>query len=293
MRQSLKIAVSLLAAVLLFAGFAVLAFSGLFNVLQASFFVPGIEKTYKGDLESLATGIEHFHVVNLETYGLISGKPFVAASFAPALGADTIKAWADAGTSAAHDIPFNVRLLASDGRRILYSSFLDKDGGDVKSWTDEKNHLGPAFRNYNDDKTDLPAEQVQVPASGPPRVIIDGAKGRFIYAFPVSSTAAGQAQQGTLLFYVSKVELRNQLTFSGLSVDQLDLIDTRGILVNGPQGLFMGDPRGGQAVGDALGSIWNQVGSGVLVAPFVLKGYASPAAATTPAGAAPAAGTSP
>jgi hypothetical protein len=46
MRQSLKIAISLLAALLLFAGFAVVAFSGLFNVLQASFFLPRIERTY-------------------------------------------------------------------------------------------------------------------------------------------------------------------------------------------------------------------------------------------------------
>ena len=54
MRQSLKIAISLLASLLLFAGFAVVAFSGLFNVLQASFFLPSIERVYQSDLASLA-----------------------------------------------------------------------------------------------------------------------------------------------------------------------------------------------------------------------------------------------
>jgi hypothetical protein len=72
MRQSLKIAISLLAALLLFAGFAVVAFSGLFNVLQASFFLPRIERTYQSDLASLSAVIEHFHAANIETYRTVA-----------------------------------------------------------------------------------------------------------------------------------------------------------------------------------------------------------------------------
>ena len=85
MRQSLKIAISLLASLLLFAGFAVVAFSGLFNILQASFFLPSIERGYQSNLQSVAAVVQDFHAANLEAYRLAAGKDFVAATFSPTL----------------------------------------------------------------------------------------------------------------------------------------------------------------------------------------------------------------
>ena len=98
MRQSLKIAISLLASLLLFAGFAVLGFSGLFDVLQASFFLPRIEQVYQGNLDRLASRIDQFHQANLELFANAAKKDFVAASFDLRLSDATLKAWADAKT---------------------------------------------------------------------------------------------------------------------------------------------------------------------------------------------------
>ena len=124
MRQSLKIAISLLASLLLFAGFAVLGFSGLFDVLQASFFLPRIEQVYQGNLDRLASRIDQFHQANLELFANAAKKDFVTASFDPRLSDATLKAWADAKTQIGF---FGVRLLGADAKRILYSSFLDID----------------------------------------------------------------------------------------------------------------------------------------------------------------------
>ena len=78
MRQSLKIAISLLAALLLFAGFAVVAFSGLFNVLQASFFLPRIERAYQSDLAIARRGRRAFPRRELEAYRLVAQQGFRA-----------------------------------------------------------------------------------------------------------------------------------------------------------------------------------------------------------------------
>ena len=92
MRQSLKIALSLLASLLLFAGFAVLGFSGLFNVLQASFFLPRIELAYQNDLKNLAANVNQFHERNLALYAGAAGKPYVEASFVPSM-TDATPCW--------------------------------------------------------------------------------------------------------------------------------------------------------------------------------------------------------
>ncbi len=163
MRQSLKIAISLLAALLLFAGFAIVAFSGLFNVLQASFFLPSIERVYQSDMASLAAVVDHFHAANMEAYRLVARKDFVSASFAPAVSDATLKAWSD--TTAQLGL-FGLRLLGSDGRRIIYSSFLDLD---VK----QRTAGSLAFKNYNEDGTALPggpaARRARRIAPGPHR----------------------------------------------------------------------------------------------------------------------------
>ena len=241
MRQSLKIAISLLASLLLFAGFAVVSFSGLFDVLQVSFFLPGIERAYQSDLASLAAAIERFHAANLEAYRLVASKDFVSGSFVPALSDATIKAWSE---TAAQLVGVGMRLVGSDGRRIVYST-LDLD---VK----QRAAGSLAFKNYNEDGTELPAEQLLVAPGGSPRILNDGARGRFIYCVPVSSgVTEGVRQTGTLAFYLPANDLLSRLAFSGgFPVDKVSLVENQGILINGP--------AASKTVKEALVSIWQR-----------------------------------
>jgi hypothetical protein len=122
MRQSLKVAVSLLIATVLFAGFAVLAFSGLFDVLQASFFYPQLREEYQRQLEGISTRIEEYHSRNIERFTAAASKPYMASAFEiqprqPEADVrqlvETVSALGVAG----------MRLLDLDGRKIHYSSF--------------------------------------------------------------------------------------------------------------------------------------------------------------------------
>jgi hypothetical protein len=225
MRQSLKVAISLLASLILFAGFAVFAFSGLFTVLQTSFFMPRIEKAYAAELGSIAARIDAFHDGNREAYGQLAKKDFVAGSFAASLPDATLKAWADLVSQTGIA---GVRLIGADGRRIVFSTY----DGDVKQRA--ANRI--AFKNYNEDGTDVDAAALtEASASG--TVLMDGGRGVFIYAAPVSVPGeGGVAQTGTLAVAVAVRDLLSQLALSsGYPVNQVTILGSRGLLVNGPQ----------------------------------------------------------
>src|SRR5271169_2650914 len=258
MRQSLKIAISLLASLLLFAGFAVLGFSGLFDVLQTSFFLPRIEQVYQGNLDRLASRIDQFHQANLELFANAANKDFVTATFDLRLSDATLKAWADAKTQIGF---FGVRLLGADNKRILYSSFLD---------IDVKQQLtgSVSYRNYNEDNTSIPAADLQLAQDQKPKVLIDGPHGWFVYVVPARAPAKipAPAQSGTLLFYVSPQRLLSDLTVtSTMPVEKIAMVGNAGILIN-----F--DPAGSKTVEDALLSIWRgSPGSASFTAPLILS----------------------
>ena len=111
MRQSLKIAISLLARLLLFAGFAVVAFSGLFNVLQASFFLPSIERVYQSDIASLSAAVEQFPQREHRGLSRRCAQGFRQRFILPDLSDATLKGWSDTTTQLGL---FGVRLVGID-----------------------------------------------------------------------------------------------------------------------------------------------------------------------------------
>ena len=127
--------------------------------------------------------------------------------------------------------------------------------------------MGLAFKNYTDEEKALPPEQVLVAAGAPPRVVLDGARDRFVYAFPVSAPAqgGGASQDGTLLFYVSGKDLLGSLAGSArVSVDRLTLVGSSGIVLN-----F--DAAETSAVQQALIASWSRTpASSSAIAPLTL-----------------------
>ena len=203
MRQSLKVAISLLVSIVLFAGFCVLAFSGLFDILQANFFLPRVEQGYERQLAILGDRIEKYHAANLERFTTLARKDFVAASFGTNLPADVMRQWADAITLLKVAA---VRVLAPDGQRIVFSS-LPSDAKDQ----------GPdrfAYRNYGEVEQAVPATAVVLGAGDQPRLFIDGGQGRFLYLVPVYQASEGGAPalfKGTAIFYVDSLDLLKDL----------------------------------------------------------------------------------
>ena len=72
MRQSLKIALSLLISVVLFSGFAVLAFTNLFSLLEAGFFQPRVRAEVLSRLGSAASAVGAYHDRNLERFRVLA-----------------------------------------------------------------------------------------------------------------------------------------------------------------------------------------------------------------------------
>ena len=227
-----------------------LAFSGLFDVLQASFFLPRIESVYTSDLSALARVIESYHSANFESFKKVAQQDFVAASFTPNLADATIKQWADAKSRLG---VFGIRLLGSDGRRILYSTFLDLDAN-------EQAAQRVVYKNYNEDGKDIPAGDLLVLPTDAPRLVLDGERGRFVYCVPVAGPTPG-----TLIFYVSVKDLLGQLALSaGSPVEQVSLVGNAGVLINGPSAI--------PGIADALIPIWERnTGSAPFVTSLPLK----------------------
>jgi hypothetical protein len=265
MRQSLKIAISLLASILLFAGFAVLSFANLFSLLQTSFFLPRIEQGYQNDLAALAQTISAFHDHNLRSFEDTSKLPFIADSFGaspidPSLSNETLQGWAD--LTASNQL-FGVRLIGADGKRILFSS-LPKD-------RDESKSVGKklVFKNYDSAENNLPVEDLLVEQGAAPKVLIDGARSLFVYALPVSGPA-GSNLRGTLAFYVSSRDLLSLLIMAaGGPVASLDLVGTRGLLINGPAASVAADRA---PITQAISAVWDANASRTtFVAPLSLQ----------------------
>ena len=225
MRQSLKVSISLLISVLLFAGFAVLAFSGLFNVLQASFFLPRVEQGYERQIAALGGRIEKYHAANLERFAALARKDFVLSSFAPALSPEVMRQWADALSALRVSA---VRVIDADAQKIVFSSLE----------ADAKNQRADRFsyRNYSEVDPSVPAATVVLGPGDEPKLFIDGAQGRLIYSVPVyQASAAGGAQQfkGTALFYLSALDLLADLQLMPqIPVTSVALVQNDGVLLN-------------------------------------------------------------
>ena len=79
MRQSLKIAISLLISVLLFSAFAVLAFTNLFSLIDTGFFQPRVRAQKFDSLATAAASVGRYHDLNVERFALVAGSPGAAA----------------------------------------------------------------------------------------------------------------------------------------------------------------------------------------------------------------------
>jgi hypothetical protein len=81
MRQSLKISLSLLIALVLSAAFSVLAFRGGFDYLQVAFFQPRVLRERGQALAAAAGFVERYHQRNAERFRAVLKEPFIAGAF--------------------------------------------------------------------------------------------------------------------------------------------------------------------------------------------------------------------
>ena len=230
MRQSLKISLSLLIALALFAAFSVLAFRGLFDYVQVAFFQPRVLRERAETLATVAGVVERYHRRNVERFAAVLQEPFLAGVFS------------STGQQSREDI-FNrtnlfgrlleeypnllgVRFLDPDGEKVHFSTFRQ----DVSLGTDKRT---VTYLDFSRSEPSLRGAELLARAGQEPRLAIDGGGGRLIYPLPVSD---GRGEyRGTALFFLSAGDLEAALAREpGLEVRELMLVDRLGVLINFP-----------------------------------------------------------
>jgi len=228
MRQSLKISLSLLISLALFAGVAVLSFSGLFNYLQTAFFQPRVLAERGQAVTRLAVAVERYHLRNLERIASLLAEPFIASAFS-STGQQSREDIFNRGNlfgRLLEEYPYlqGVRLLDPDGRRIHFSTYR----GDTQVAPDKQK---VTYLNLAEAEKGLAGGELATPAGQAARLLIDATGGRLIYSQAVLD--AGGAYRGSALFFFLKKDLEAALLREPeQDIREIALIGRLGLVAN-------------------------------------------------------------
>ncbi|MDR2371007.1 MAG: hypothetical protein LBD71_05975 [Treponema sp.] len=243
MTVSQKAALSLLIAVFLFAGFAVLAYTGLFDLVEARFYNPSITRSLNREIAGDAENIETF-LSELQTrFAATLDETAVRRSFLPNQSAEDIFE----RTRLYGVLQENlgglraVQFVDSGGMRIHFST-LSRD-------VLRQDLLSMAYRNYNEDDDSLPYDEVAVQNRGDPRLILDEAGDCIIFAFPFYDSF--DVYRGTALFTLSMRAVAERLIAAGRI-----RIGENVVILSSPPGVLMGLPGSERTVLPMVSSVW-------------------------------------
>ncbi|MDR2477801.1 MAG: hypothetical protein LBD48_00655 [Treponema sp.] len=205
MTAARKILFSLLIAVILFAGAAAAAYTGLFDFIEARFYNPSITKSLRRETGRDAEVIQEW-LYNLQDRFLSSlNEPAVRRSFLSGPdAADIFERERIYGLMLESIAGLqSIRFLDSSGARILFSTY----PADIKS----RKPLQAVYREYHSGPSDLPLDDILVPAQGNHRLLL--AREQIIFSFPFYDYFG--IYQGTALFTLSEMAVSGHLAGAG------------------------------------------------------------------------------
>ena len=225
MTSGQKVAFSLLISVLAFCAFAVVAFSGLFDLLEVNFYQPVVQEVKQKKIEEIAAAQnEYFQTLmkRFDAFSLSSDVKTYALSRPDDVavrGRERLRSELVTSTAALSGI----RIVDDNGRNIYFSTY----SSDIIS--DKK---GISYRNYNA-SNELNYDSVrsknlfQASSEDRCRIIKDGQNKRIIFSLPFYNPE--NEYKGSILFYC------NPLHFSQFLYNR-NLIDVKGFaeLVTAP-----------------------------------------------------------
>ena len=199
MTSGQKVAFSLLISVLAFCAFTVVAFSGLFDLLEVNFYQPIVQEIKQKKLEEIAAAQNEYFDTLMKRFDAFSASQVVKTyadphpSDASAKNREILRSQLVTSTSALTGI----RIISENGRNIFFSTFTN----DLIS-----GKKGISYRNYDtagDIKFDFLSSKKLAEGSSPSdekcRIIKDGKAGRLIFSFPFFNQ--DNEYSGTILFY--------------------------------------------------------------------------------------------
>lgn len=244
MTVSQKAALSLLISVFLFAGFAVLAFTGLFDLVEARFYNPSIMKSLNREIEEDAGIIQNFFMELESLFSETLREEAIRRSFLPNQSAEDIFERSRRFGVLMETLGGlqSVRFVDEGGLRIHYSTrpqdILNQD------------RLSIAYRNYDTLPGVLPYSQVAVQALGSVKYTLDGIGDRIIFSFPFYDSF--EIYRGTALFSLSARAIAERFVGAG----RIKVGDDVSIIMD-PPGIVTGAPRSTEkALLPVVASIW-------------------------------------
>jgi hypothetical protein len=226
---SRKAAISLLIAVLLFGGFSVLAFSGLFNLLETRFYNPSVTEHLNRDNARNAGAIDRFFTETRERFSETLRTDTIRHSFLTYQRAEDVSARANIYSrliESFYGLQW-VRFIDAGGQRLLFSSY----GPDIQSG----DGTFPVYKDYNE--PDIPYMVVAVAEDGPPKYTFDERAGRILFSFPLYDSF--DIYWGTALFSLSVDAVTARLVNEGRIKPGEDIT-----VISNPAGLLFGSVPG-------------------------------------------------
>ncbi|MDR2184045.1 MAG: hypothetical protein LBO80_00030 [Treponema sp.] len=240
---------SLLISVVLFAGFAYLAFTGLFDLVETRFYNPSITRSLNQEIRLDAETIQDFLTGLQARFAAALMDNAVRRSFLTNQSVEDIRDRSQLYGSLQEEFSGlqMVRFIDAGGSRIHYSTY----GADIL----RESSAAIAYRNYGEAEQHIPYETIAVAAGENPKITLDAAEERILLSFPF--TDSYEVYRGTALFSLSVRAVMERLINEGrITVgENVSILDD-------PPGIVSGVPAAEKAVLiPIISSIW---GEGIL-----------------------------
>lgn len=256
MRLSQKIVLTFLIAVVITGIFGILAYTGLFGVLETEFFSERVRSDQILKLERISQGVAAWNDDILSRFaGLARDRNFEAV-YSPSQRAEEIQSRAQSIDSLGDRLIgfLGLRVVDADGA-VQYSSFPADIAG-------EQLGFRRVYSNWKqlDDSFPLP-DTADTGRDTAGKIIYDGQRGRIIYLVPSADRAF--VVRGWMVVYMSPLGLTDHLASGGMTAPGggLEVVSDRGIIV---------DIRSEQAasVKEAIDRLWPQFADSAAPADF-------------------------
>jgi hypothetical protein len=232
---SRKAAFSLLISTLLFAVFTVLAFTGLFDLVEARFYNPAAARAISREIDADTRVIEEFFEELQTRFAATLNEGAVRRSLLADLESEDIDLRASLYGELLESLGGlqSVRFIDSGGRRIHFSTWLP----DILR--QDRDFI--AYRNYGAEENSaayIPYGQVEATV---PRLILDGPRERILFSYPFYDSF--DVYRGTALFSLSVRAVMDRMVNAGrIKVGEEISV------VSEPPGLVTGLPAVGRNV---------------------------------------------
>ncbi|GHU62013.1 hypothetical protein FACS189445_4600 [Spirochaetia bacterium] len=240
-----KAILSLLISIPLFAGFTVLAYTGLFDLVEARFYNPSVTGAINRELTDDTNAIEQF-LEELQTrFAATLEDEAVQRSFLTNQDNDDIRRRATLYGILIESLPGlqSVRFIDAQGSRIHYSTWqpdiLRRDRDSI------------TYQNYTESPGYIPYWQVETPDQENPHIVIDDIGERLIFSHPFSDFYG--IYRGTALFSLSVRALMDRMAAEGRIKVGEDVS-----VISEPAGMVTGLPHAGKsAVLPLIAQVWH------------------------------------